>query len=114
MKPEDRELIKTIIDQQIQDIKKKLPGLKDQTKPISPDNAIGRLSRMEAISERSVNEATYRKAQIRLERLQATQKKVDEENYGECLECGEDIGIKRLKTLPESTLCMSCLNEREA
>lgn len=112
MKPQDKTDIKNIIEKQIQEIQQKLPGLKEQTKPISPDNAIGRLSRMEAISERSVNEATYRKACVRLEKLLATQKRIDDEEYGECLECGEEIALKRLQTLPESTLCMECLNER--
>lgn len=114
METQDKEIIKKIVDQHIEQIEQKLPGLKEQTKPISPDNAIGRLSRMEAISERSVNEATYRKAQVRLERLVATKERIDDEDYGECLECGEEIGLKRLKTLPESTLCMECLNERGA
>lgn len=114
METNDKKLIKKIVDEYIEQIKQKLPGLKEQTKPISPDNAIGRLSRMEAISERSVNEATYRKAQIRLEKLIAAKERIDDADYGECLECGEEIGLKRLKTLPESTLCMECLNERGA
>jgi DnaK suppressor protein len=113
MKPEIKKTIAEVIDEHIQKIRDKLPGLKEQTRPISPDNAIGRLSRMEAMSERSVNEATYKKAQMRLEKLMATKVRVHDDDYGECLECGEEIALKRLQTLPESTLCMNCLNERK-
>lgn len=112
MNAQDKELIRDIINEQIQQIEQKLPGLEEQTKPISPDNAIGRLSRMEAINERSVNQATYRKAKIRLEGLLAAREKIDDEDYGQCLECGESIHLKRLKILPESALCMDCLNDK--
>ncbi len=43
--------------------------LEDVTQPIAPSVAIGRLTRMEAIGEKSVNEARHAKVKQRLERL---------------------------------------------
>lgn len=34
------------------------------------------------------------------------------EEFGECLECGDDIGRERLEALPYATLCIAC-KERE-
>jgi DnaK suppressor protein len=34
--------------------------------------------------------------------------------YGRCDECGEDIGLERLKARPVTTLCISCKSDQEA
>jgi DnaK suppressor protein len=33
--------------------------------------------------------------------------------YGRCEECGEDIGLERLKARPVTTLCISCKSDQE-
>lgn len=33
--------------------------------------------------------------------------------YGQCDDCGEDIGIERLKARPVTTLCIKCKSLRE-
>ncbi|MGH7934923.1 MAG: RNA polymerase-binding protein DksA [Candidatus Binataceae bacterium] len=34
--------------------------------------------------------------------------------YGRCEECGDDIGLERLKARPVTTLCISCKSAQEA
>ena len=34
--------------------------------------------------------------------------------YGRCEECGEDIGVERLKARPVTTLCIGCKSAQEA
>ena len=86
-------------------------GLEVNSRPIPPDDAIGRLTRMEAINEKSINDANLRQAKLRLERLEAALKRVDAENFGDCFKCEEPIPMNRLKILPESTICVDCLND---
>lgn len=38
---------------------------------------------------------------------------LEEGNYGECAECGEEISEKRLEALPFARLCVSCQSKRE-
>jgi len=40
-------------------------------------------------------------------------KKIDEEEFGICEECGERISLKRLKARPVTTLCIRCKEEQE-
>ncbi len=87
--------------------------LKTASKPISPDNAIGRLTRMEAINAKSVSEANLNSAKLKLKMLHGALKRIADESYGECLSCGEEIAEKRLNAVPESTLCISCAQKRE-
>ena len=35
-------------------------------------------------------------------------KQIDEDNYGECLTCGEPIAVERLKAVPFATQCITC------
>jgi DnaK suppressor protein len=40
--------------------------------------------------------------------------RIDSGIYGRCEECGEDIGLERLKARPVTTLCISCKSDQEA
>ena len=40
-------------------------------------------------------------------------KRIDEGTYGLCLDCEEDIGVKRLEARPFTTLCISCKEQEE-
>lgn len=35
--------------------------------------------------------------------------RIENKTFGICIECGEEIGGKRLEALPTTTLCMNCL-----
>lgn len=51
MNPKEQEKLETIIHEKIGETKEEIEHLKELTKPIAPDNAIGRLSRMDAINK---------------------------------------------------------------
>ncbi|HKI81970.1 MAG TPA: TraR/DksA family transcriptional regulator [Pseudodesulfovibrio sp.] len=90
-------------------IRAEIPRLKEQVKPVAPDNAIGRVSRMDNIVNQSVAEAQLSKAKVRLARLEDALKRVDEdEDFGLCLDCGDPIPMARLKAMPETSLCVEC------
>ena len=89
-------------------IKADITAYKLLTKPIAPDNAIGRLTRMEAINSKSVNEAALRKAEETLSMIERAQAKIDHPDFGLCRECDELIPSARLLVLPETDLCVHC------
>jgi DnaK suppressor protein len=39
--------------------------------------------------------------------------KIESGEFGECLVCGEDIGVKRLRARPVAELCIDCKSEQE-
>ncbi|WP_316897438.1 TraR/DksA C4-type zinc finger protein [Pseudodesulfovibrio indicus] len=89
-------------------LKAEIPRLEEQVKPVAPDNAIGRISRMDTIVNQSVAETQLSKARVRLARLQEAVKRVDDEDFGLCLDCGEPIPMARLKAMPETGHCVDC------
>lgn len=100
--------IKKQLAQEIEKTLQEIELLKEASKPISPDNAIGRLSRMEAINTKSVSEENLRQAELKVTKLKAAITRCDDQEYGICLQCEEEISEKRLKSIPEATLCIQC------
>ncbi len=86
----------------------------DGARPVSLDQPIGRLSRMDAMQQQSMVQANRRTAQTRLNRIEAALRRCKKDEYGLCVECEEDIGYARLKAQPEAPFCIDCQNKREA
>ena len=78
------------------------------TKPIAPDVAIGRISRMDAINNKSVAEAALRQAEEKLRNLQRVSSKIDDKDFGICLKCHKPIPMGRILIRPESLYCVNC------
>ena len=109
----DRGELKETIEKELASLAIDIERLTEQTKPIPPDRAIGRLTRMEAIQSKSITEASLRKSQMRQRKLQTALRKVAEDpDYGLCNVCEEPIPIKRLLLIPESTRCVPCASQR--
>lgn len=104
----DRKALKSLIKEKISAIEEEILDLKELTKPISPENAIGRLSRMDAINNKSINEAALRKSEEKYSKLKYALTKIDEKEFGICDRCGKDIQPQRLLLMPESNYCVNC------
>ncbi len=87
--------------------------LEEATQPIEPSVAIGRLSRMEAIGEKSVNEARHVNVKLRLEKLKNALKRMEDGNYGICVRCKEEIPFGRLQAVPETLICVPCAEKKK-
>ena len=108
MDNQQKEMLKGHIQQRIEDIKENITSYRALIHPISPDNAIGRLTRMEAINSKSINEAALNKAKQTLLKLERALMIIDNSDFGLCRECEEPIPLARLMIVPESDLCVQC------
>ncbi len=48
-----------------------------------------------------------------LDKIEEALRKIEEGEFGECEDCGEGIGRKRLEARPETTLCIRCKEDQE-
>ncbi len=87
---------------------KQIEELKELTQPEAPDCAIGRVSRMDAINNRSINEAALRKKQTQLTKIEKALNEIDQPDFGLCRKCGKAIQPQRIMLMPESKLCVNC------
>jgi len=104
----DKKQLKAKISKELTDLEASIKDLKELTKPIAPENSIGRVSRMDAINNKSVNEAALRQAELKMSKLQIAMVKIDLPTYGKCKACAEQIPLPRLMYMPESSHCVKC------
>ena len=57
---------------------------------------------------------THERERKLLSKIESTLKKIDENEYGYCASCGEEIGIRRLEARPTAELCIDCKTRQEA
>ena len=99
------------IIQIINELNESIIYLKEASKPIEPSCALGRLTRMEAIGEKGVNEAILSRSKSRLIRLDNALKRIESGTYGFCVKCKKEIPPGRLEAVPEALICVRCVDK---
>jgi len=112
MNEKQKNTLRALITKEIDELKLTIKRVKETVQPVAPDDAIGRLTRMEAINAKSVSEATLRSSQTRLSKLESTLNTIDDSEFGICASCEEPIPIRRLMVMPESRMCVKCIENR--
>ncbi len=102
------EEIKAKIRDEIAKTEELIKDYEDMASPVAPDNAIGRISRMNAINNKSISEAALRQAREKLQKLNYVLGKVGSDDFGKCHKCGKSIPLGRLLIKPESLYCVQC------
>jgi len=109
MNKQELSKIKIKIEEEINDTEILITNYKNLTKPISPENSIGRVSRMDAINNKSVIEAVLRKTEEKLKKLLQTKNQIEKgDDFGQCIICKEKINIRRLFIMPYVKKCIKC------
>lgn len=70
--------------------------------------AVGRLSRQDALLSQSMAKATQARRNAQRAGLTAALKRLHDGDFGYCEECGDRIALKRLDADPTVTRCFSC------
>ena len=110
MTEKDRIKIRKRIKEAILDTSQKIQEYSELSKPISPENSIGRISRMDAINNKSVVEAALRESEKKLSDLKFVESLIFKEDFGICISCKQSIPIGRILFRPQSKKCVKCAN----
>ncbi len=108
MNDKQRSELKTIIHSQIEHLQIKLREIREYTEPVAPDDAIGRITRMDAINNKSIYEASERNTLERIEKLHYALQISGNDDFGLCVRCRREIPVERLRIRPEVRLCVDC------
>ncbi len=100
--------LKEKLDNEIKTTQEKINTYSKLCKPISPQNSIGRISRMDAINNKSVVEAALRTSIEKMQQLKEMQKNISQSNFGICNKCNQAIPFGRLIIRPYSKFCVMC------
>ena len=100
--------VKAKIEEQIVRTQEAVVSYEGNTQPISPENSLGRVSRMDAINNKGVAEAALRTARQKLSRLQSALQHIDDDDFGKCSRCTREIPWQRVVLMPQSPYCVRC------
>jgi DnaK suppressor protein len=85
----------------------------ESRKPVELDQtSVGRLSRMDALQGQAMALETEQRRKNELAKIDAALIRMDEDEYGWCLNCGEEIAPKRLELDPATAMCIDCAGAR--
>ena len=110
MTPREKLQLRQAIEEKITESRKAIVDLREATKPVGLDSAIGRVSRIDYINNKAISEAELLKTEARLVALERWLSLYDTDQFGKCTKCGQEINIQRLLLLPENTRCIQCVN----
>ena len=71
--------------------------------------SVGRLSRMDALQSQAMAQAQQRRRNVLTGSLQAALQRLKQEEFGYCMECGDEIEDARLLANPAVLKCVACL-----
>ena len=72
-------------------------------------SSVGRLSRMDAMQQKAMADATAARRRADVTRLRAALARIDTDDFGFCDKCGDDIPLERLNIDPSLTRCAGCM-----
>ena len=92
---------------------KELEGLSELSKEARDvveldQQAVGRLSRMDAMQQQAMAEAQERTRQLDLTRIDMANRRLADGDYGYCINCDEEIPDARLAIDPMAERCVRC------
>ncbi len=77
--------------------------------PVALDQtSVGRLSRMDAMQQQAMAAAQSRRRSAMRQRIDAALKRIEEDEFGWCQNCGEAIAPRRLELDPTVSRCVTC------
>ena len=85
----------------------------DARKPVELDQtSVGRLSRMDAMQGQAMALETEQRRKNELTKIDSALIRLNEDEYGYCLSCGEEISPKRLDLDPAIPTCIDCASSK--
>lgn len=103
--------IAVLIEQKLEDMSQKdRLGESSQDTFELDQQAVGRLSRMDALQSQAMVQAQQRRRDAQRTALNFALKRISEGEYGYCEECREAIEPERLRANPILMRCLSCLH----
>ena len=112
MEQSERDFLESEIHKRIAKVEEHLEELKELTQAVSPDDSIGRISRMDAINNKSINDSALLKKELQLKGLKAVLSDINTPDFGKCLVCGAVIQKERILLMPENRKCIKCARRR--
>jgi DnaK suppressor protein len=105
---DEKALKQQLIDRKVE-LERLVTAHHDDTRPVVLDQTtVGRLSRMDEIQNQAMSVETERRRIDETHRIDAALARMEEDEFGYCMTCGDEIEKKRLELDPAIPTCVGC------
>jgi DnaK suppressor protein len=108
LEPEEVSELEQVLRAAQAELERDLAASSDNSRPVDLGLSIGRLSRVDALQQQHMALARRERGVLQLQQVRAALSRIASGAYGECLGCGEPIGLARLRARPEAPFCKRC------
>lgn len=114
MTPDEKTHLKSLIEAAIAEADQTIERLHESAQAVAPDNALGRITRMETMGDQQMSKAKLSKMQEHRLQLKDALRALPSPTFGICTACKKPIPPERLLAVPEAKVCVPCLNRLRA
>lgn len=105
---------KGLLEERLAAIRQDREAQRQEGAPVELDQTkVGRLSRMDAIQQQAMAQASLRRSELELLRIRTALGRLRSGDYGYCSICDEEITEKRLRADPANLVCIDCARAAE-
>ncbi|MBW6511163.1 MAG: TraR/DksA C4-type zinc finger protein [Desulfuromonadaceae bacterium] len=110
----DLNVFKILLEKRLAEIMAGREAQQREGAPVELDQTkVGRLSRMDAMQQQAMAQASSRRTEVELQRIRTAVNRLRSGDYGYCVKCDEEIAEKRLKVDPATLVCIECARAAE-
>ena len=110
----DSGAIKILLEKRLAEIMAGREAQQREGAPVELDQTkVGRLSRMDAMQQQAMAQASARRTEVELQRIRTAISRLRSGDYGNCVRCDEEIAQKRLTIDPATLICIDCARAAE-
>lgn len=111
--PEELEKFRELLTMRQRQAETEFEDLAERCEPVAPNQALGRLTRNDAMQDQQV--ALHQRDRLRLQQTQikTALDRIDQGCFGICVLCEKSIDSRRLEMVPESPVCVPCLQKKK-
>ncbi len=105
----DAEKFRALLEERQAELAQLMSSAADSSAPVELDQQVqGRLSRIDALQGQEMAIATAERRKLEIAQINAALKRIDKDDFGYCVVCGEEIAEKRLEINPAIARCVDC------
>lgn len=112
MDAEQLEEFRQRLEQQRQELLEKIIDTLDDVE-LSQDDRADEIDFATVMAEQNLNLRLRGRERKLIRKINHALERIDKNEFGKCVECGEAIAAKRLRARPVTTMCIECKEEQE-
>ncbi len=107
-------MLKDQLEKELAIANSQIDELELTTHVVAPENTLSDIITFENASEEELNQRKLKRIYMKKRKILYFQERLKNNFSYFCIECGEELTLERLLSMPKAGLCTTCANEAQA